>query len=240
MWAIISIAGHAVFLTYVSFEAGRLPVATVSESLSTFVLLTAAMYWLLERGMIKQLSPDRSMGTFILPLLALLLAIANFTYIENEPIVPVLQDVTFEIHVLALLFSYGAFALSFIASLLHVLMAREIKKRTLSLFYSRLPSLAFFDRISNRAIDVGLLLATIGFIVGFYYAFQVWQSFMLADPKFLAALLPWGIYLLHFLGRKLSGWGGQRTASISLLGFAFIMFSFIVISFLFTSLHHFI
>ncbi|MFQ5628130.1 MAG: cytochrome c biogenesis protein CcsA [bacterium] len=237
---VATLVAHAAFLIFQFINLKRIPVATVSEALGTFVWLTALIYWLLERGMfIKQIA-DRSMGTFILPGLWILFTISNVTYKINEPVADVLQDVRFEIHVLAMLLSYGAFAISFIASLLYTFLAREIKKRDLRLFYSRLPSLAFFDKISNAAVDIGLLFATLGSVLGFYSAFKVWDSFFLSDPKFLVTLLSWLIYCVHFTGRKLVGWSGQLVASISLVGFSTILFSFVIISLLFTSLHRFI
>lgn len=237
---VVTLSLHAAFLVFLLIDLHRIPVATLSEALSTFVWLTALIYWTLEKGLLTQLKADRSMGTFILPVLWLLLTTSNLTYQADEPIAEVLKDVRFEIHVLAMLLSYGAFTISFIASLLHIFLAREIKKRDLRLFYSRLPSLAFFDNISNRAVDIGLFFATIGFVLGFYSAAKVWDSFLLADPKFLVALLSWVIYFVHFFGRKFIGWRGRLVANLSILGFSVILFSFIIISLLFSSLHRFI
>jgi len=237
---IVLLMAHAAYLLLQFIAQQRVLVATVSEALSTFVWLTALIYWLLERGIITKQTADRSMGAFILPVLWILFTISNVTYKANEPVANVLQDVRFEIHVMAMLLSYGAFAISFIASLLHTFLAREIKKRDLRLFYSRLPSLAFFDKISNAAVDIGLLFATLGFVLGFYSALKVWDSFLLSDPKFLVTLVSWLVYCVHFAGRKFVGWSGQLVASISLIGFGLILFSFIIISLLFTSLHRFI
>ena len=237
---VLALGLHAAFFVYLVLGLRRIPVATLSEALSTFVWLTALIYWLLEKGLVTQLKADRSMGTFILPILWLLFTVANLTFQADEPIAEVLKDVRFEMHVFAMLLSYGAFTISFIASLLHILLAREIKKRDLRLFYSRLPSLAFFDNISNRAVDIGLFFATIGFALGFYSAAKVWDSFLLADPKFLVTVFSWAIYFVHFFGRRFIGWSGRLVANLSILGYSVILFSFIIISLLFSSLHRFI
>lgn len=237
---IAAIGTHLLLLLVSVYHLHRLPVATVSEALSTFVWMTALIYWLLERAMVMRRVADRSMGTLILPVLLCLLLISILTYRPDEQVAGVLKDVRFEFHVLTLLVAYGAFAISFIASLLHTLLDREIRKRTVRVFYSRLPSLAFFEKISNTAIDIGLVFATVGYATGFYSAMQVWNSFLLSDPKFISALLPWFVYCIHFLGRRFVGWSGQFAATLSLVGFTLILFSFIVISLLFTRLHRFV
>lgn len=229
-----TLIAQSVFIIYFAFKFGRLPIATVNETFGTFVFLTAAIYWVLEKRL-----GEFSMGVLILPIFLILLAIGNLTFRGDEPIAEVLKDVKFGAHVLAMLLAYGAFAISFIASLLHKLLTREIQKHELGMFYSRLPSLPFFERISNAAIDIGMIFATIGLGLGVYFASQVWQGYLLSDPKFTAAFLTWLIYGIHAIGRRVSGFSGQRAATISLIGFSWLLFSYVIISMLFTKVHHF-
>jgi ABC-type uncharacterized transport system permease subunit len=232
---VTALIGHLAFIIYFIVHLGRVPVATVSETLGTFVWLTACIYWILEKRL-----KNHSMSAFILTILAVILAVGNATFSEKDRIAEILQDIKFELHVLTLLVAYGAFAISFIASLLHTFLNREIQKRRFRVFYSRLPSLPFFERISNAAIDIGLVFATIGMAIGLRYALDIWEGFFFSsDPKFIAAFVTWLIYCAHFLGRRFAGWGVQRTATVSIIGFSWLLFSFLVISMLFTSLHDF-
>ncbi len=223
-----------VFILYFAFKFGRLPIATVNETFGTFVFLTASIYRVLEKRL-----GEFSMGVLILPIFLVLLAIGNLTFRGNEPMAEVLKDVKFGAHVLSMLLAYGAFAISFIASLLHKLLTREIQKHELGVFYSRLPSLPFFERISNAAIDIGMIFATVGLGLGIYFASQVWQGYLFSDPKFTAAFLTWLIYGIHAIGRRVSRFNGHRAATISLIGFSWLLFSYVIISMLFTKVHHF-
>ncbi|KAA3609335.1 MAG: hypothetical protein DWQ05_22860 [Calditrichaeota bacterium] len=225
---------HLVFFIYFLSTEGRLYIANVSEAMNSFVLFTALIYWLLEKRL-----REPSMGAFILPILLVLLAISNFLFVANPKIAEVLHDFKFEIHVLCMLLSYGAFTLSFIASLLQYHLERELKKLTMGVFYTRLPSLTFFERISNAAVDSGLVFAIIGLGLGIYGANLVWDNLMTSDAKFSSVLIIIAIYGFHFISRRLLGWQGDRAALISIIGFIWILFSFLVISLVFTTQHQF-
>ncbi len=225
---------HFFFLLMLGVQFGRLPVATISESISLFVWLTAVVYFILERRL-----RERFMGGFILPILLILLLYANFMFRFPEKINKILYDVEFEIHVLFMLFAYGAFIISFIASFLHTLLSRELQKRHMGLFYRRLPSLAFFESISNFAVDIGLLFMTVGLALGMRNAMKVWDPARLVDPKILGTFLTYVIYLLHFVSRRFYGWRGQRAAAVSIVGFGWLIFSFLFLAVLFPSIHQF-
>ncbi len=225
---------HLFYLLYLSFFNQRLPVATVSESTSTLVWLTAMIYLILENRL-----KERSMGGFILAVLLVVLFYSNLTFQYNEKISPILEDVEFEIHVMVMLFAYGGFIISFIASLMHTLLSRELQKRDLGLFFRRLPSLAFFEEINNVAVNIGLLFMTLGLILGVKNALLVWDPKRLIDPKILATFLTWLIYVFHYVVRRFWGWRGQRAASVSMVGFGWLIFSFMFISMLFQSVHRF-
>lgn len=224
---------HLSFLAFSTLTMKRIPIANIGEVMGTLVWLTACIYFVLEIRL-----KNFSMGAFILSILSVLMLIGNLTFRKVDSIAEVLQDVRFETHVLALLIAYGSFSISFIASLLHTLLDREIQKRRFSVFYSRLPSLPFFQRISNSAIDIGLVFATIGISIGIYQALVVWEEFFLKDPKIIAAIVTWLIYCVHFFGRRFTNWGAQRTATLSLIGFSSLMISFLIIS-TFASMHNF-
>ncbi len=230
----VALVLHLGYLVYLGIFNQRLPVATVSESTSTLVWLTAVIYLILENRL-----KERSMGGFILSVLLIVLFYSNMTFQYNEEISPILEDVEFEIHVMVMLFAYGGFIVSFIASLMHTMLSRELQKRHLGLFFRRLPSLAFFEEINNVAVNIGLIFMTIGLILGIKNALSVWDPNRLIDPKILATFLTWAIYFFHFMGRRFLGWRGQRAASVSMIGFGWLIFSFMFISMLFQSVHRF-
>jgi HemX protein len=212
----------------------HLPIINLSQALSTFVWLTGITYLTLEYRL-----KNSTMGIFIIPIFLLLLIVSNLAFPKDEVIPDVLRGIKFEIHVISMLLAYGSFTLSFISSLLILLFRREIRKKNLGPFYSRVPSLPFFDKISNAAVDIGLIFSTIGILLGIYYAINVWENFLFGDLKFSAAFITWIIYVFHFGGRKLAGWQASRSSTISIVGFGWLLFSFVIISLFFTRLHQF-
>ncbi len=227
--------GHIFHLCTTTAQLGRIPIATLSETIGTFVAMTAAIYWVQERRL-----RNYSMSVFILPVLIVMLVISALTVRPTGPIPAILHDVKFEIHVLAMLISYGAFTVSFIVSMLFLLLSREIQQRRLGLFYRRLPSLPFFEQISNASVTLGLAFATVGLGLGTYFALQVWRVSFFSDPKIIIAFVNYLIYLLHLLGREFAGWHGRRTAVISVVGFCWLLFSFVIASMLFGGEHNFL
>jgi ABC-type transport system involved in cytochrome c biogenesis permease subunit len=226
---------HFFYLIYLAIFTGHLPVTDVFEAITTCVWLFGAVYLSLEWRL-----KERSLGPFILPIIITLQAISNLFLDFHHELPAILQNVVFEIHVLMILLSYSAFAISFIASLLYLLLSRDIERKSLGIFYRRLPSLAFFDSLSNFAVNIGLIFLSAGVALGIYTGIKVSEPFFSSwDPKFIAVGLTWLIYVFHLLSRRAGGWRGKRVAMVSLFGFGWVMFSFLAVSLVFSKVHQF-
>ena len=66
----------------------------------------------------------------------------------------------------------------------------------------------------------------------FVWASRTWKGPWEFDPKILASLLTWLIYLVLFSTRVSGGWRGRRAAYIAIFGFAAIMVTFLGVSLL--------
>ncbi len=229
-----AVVAHFLHLVHLSFFLRRLPVTDVFEAITLCVWFFAATYVSLEWRV-----PEKALGVFILPVIISLQALSAL-FLDYERILPpILEDTIFEIHVFIMLLAYSAFAISFIASMLYLLLSRELQGKQLGLFYRRLPSLELFDTLSNRAVNIGLCILTAGLLLASYTGFRLGDQFSFLDPKVLAVVVTWLIYLLHILFRKASGWRGRRAALLSLIGFSWSMFSFLIVSQLFSRVHQF-
>ena len=234
LWLTISVVIHSIFLLCIIFDISRLPIATVSESIQTFVWITATLYLFLEKRL-----KEYSQGALILSLLVIMLFISNISFNLSSTINPILYDVKFESHVFFMLLANSGFMLAFIAGILYLLLSNEIKKKELGIFFRRLPSLVYFEKISNYAINIGLIFLTIGFALGFYSATQVWSESMLTEPKILSVVVTLMIYFTHYIGRLFGKIRGQRAAMISTIGFISILISFLIVSQIIPSEHQF-
>lgn len=233
--AAVAMALHLGYLIHLGLVIGRVPVTSVFETLTACAWFFGVAYLGLEWRL-----HETSLGLFILPIIIVLHTLSSFFLDLNRALPPILMhELVFEIHVVILLFSYSAFAISFIASLLYLLLSREIQRKSTGLFYRRLPSLAFFDVLSNRGVNIGLLFLTLGVLLGIYEGSKIAEEFFKWDAKFFAVALTWLIYFFHLLGRFKLGWQGRRAALISLLGFGSVLFSFLIVSLAFSEVHHF-
>jgi len=233
-WLLLSVFLHSSYLIVLGFRLGHLPVGNVYQVLTTCAWLFLLVYAFLEISL-----HEKTMGVFFLPIMFGLHLISSLLIDFDQPLDPLLYDVIFEIHVMLMISAYAGFAISFIASLMYILLSREMKSKRLGIFFERLPSLEFFERLSNQGVNVGLVLVSFGFGLGFYMGLRVWEGGWPFDPKLLAVLVSWGIYLVHYISRKTSGWQGHRAAVVSIIGFNWLLFSFIIVNIFFSTFHNF-
>jgi ABC-type uncharacterized transport system permease subunit len=188
------------------------------------------------------------MGVFIIPVLVGLQAIpAAWPGIETRD--PILDSPWFWVHVSSLLFAYASLALAAVLGLTYIVQFKEIKKKHLGYFYTRLPSLQTIDVMNARAITIGWLFLTIGLVSGAVWAAQARAAVpddpnlqamsSLIDPKVLFAVVAWAVYSFAVLARSTMGWTGRRTARLSVFGFVIVLLNFLPISYFVTTSHTF-
>jgi len=233
---------HTFVIGMQTMEVRHVPFANPSRAVSTFVWLLTLSYLYLELT-----TDERSMGVFILPVVVALQAIPAI-YPGTEYVDPVLDSPWFWVHVSSLLFAYASFALAGMLGVTYMLQFKEIKKKHLGYFYTRLPSLQILDVMNSRAVTVGWLFLTIGVIVGVVWTAQArslspgspnLQAMSLDDPKIFVAILTWAVYSFAVFARRTLGWTGRRAARLSALGFTFVMLNLLAINYFVTTSHTF-
>ena len=233
---------HTFVIGMQTMEVWNAAFASASRSASTFVWLLALSYLYTELT-----TEERAMGVFILPIVVILQAVSTMAPASSQPN-PLLNSPWFWVHMLSLLFAYASFALAGVLGLTYVLQFKEIKKKNLGFFYTRLPSLQVLDVMNARAVTVGWLLLTVGVVVGVIWAQQAQaaapgdpmvQAFSITDPKILITVLTWVMYAFAVAARSMMGWTGRRAAWLSAVGFIVIMLSFLPINYFLTTSHSF-
>ena len=239
---IFAALAHTFVIGMQTMEVRHVPFANPSRAVSTFVWLLALSYLYLEST-----TDERAMGVFIMPILTGLQTIPVLSP-GIERMDPVLDSPWFWVHVSSLLFAYASFALAGVLGLTYVVQFKEIKKKHLGYFYTRLPSLQTLDVMNSRAVTVGWLFLTVGVAVGAIWTAQArvlapndpnLQAMSLNDPKVLIAVITWGVYSFAVLARQTMGWTGRRAAWLSALGFAIVLLNFLPINYFVTTSHTF-
>ena len=239
---LVAALAHTFVIGMQTMEVRFNPVASPSRAVSTFVWLLTLSYLYLELT-----TDERAMGVFILPVIVALQVIpVVFPGMANSD--PVLNSGWFWVHVSSLLFAYASFALAGALGLTYMLQFKEIKKKHLGYFYTRLPSLQILDVMNWRAVTVGWLFLTVGVVVGVVWTAQAraispndpnLQAMSLDDPKILGAIVTWAVYSFAMFARTTLGWTGRRAAWLSALGFAIILLNFLPVNYFVTTSHTF-
>jgi ABC-type transport system involved in cytochrome c biogenesis permease subunit len=239
---LLGVLAHTFVIGMQTMEVRHVPFSNTSTAVSSFVWLLALSYLYLEVT-----TDERAMGVFIAPILVGLQAIPVL-YPGVDYRDPVLDSPWFWVHVTSLLFAYATFALAAMLGLTYVLQFKEIKKKHLGYFYTRLPSLHVLDAMNSRAVAVGWSFLTIGVVVGIVWAAQALalspnnsnlQAMSLQDPKVFIAVLTWAVYSFAMFARKTLGWTGRRAAWLSALGFVIVLLNLLPVSYFVTTSHTF-
>ncbi|HEV7473909.1 MAG TPA: cytochrome c biogenesis protein CcsA [Pyrinomonadaceae bacterium] len=204
---------------------GHYPLFYLRETLSFLAWTLIASY-----GLVLYRYRARPLGTVTLPLVSVLIFVAVVT----RSATPDLSEAStlsaswlFPVHTTLLFFAYAAFFVVFLASVMYLLQERELKLKTFSAFFHRLPSLTTVNEIATSSAAIGLTLLTVGMATGMVWSSsrdgRLWHN----DPKEIFAALTWLLYLALILYRSTSSWRGRKAAWMGVAGFALVLLTFL-------------
>jgi len=209
------------------------PVASFHESSSFLAWAVVGVYFFfVYRG-----PKVYTMGTFLLPLVLLLMIASAISPSEITPLPPVLQSLWLPIHAIISLFSYAFFLTAAVAGFMYLLQERQVKHKQLGGIFKRLPPLESLDRINELSLKYGFPLLTLGIITGALWAEKAWGTYWNWDPKETWSLILWLVYAALLHERLIVGWRGRRAAMMALLGFFVWIISFFVVNLFLPGLH---
>jgi ABC-type transport system involved in cytochrome c biogenesis permease subunit len=225
---------HTTILIILGLGLGHVPLAGAFQALTTFMWFFA----ILNKLLIHE-GREYTLGFFQTAVLFIIQSIAMIFINVYTPLPAILQNIFFEIHVLLNLIGYASFSSAFLAGMMYLLLYHEIRGSHLGYFYDRLPSLAYLEKLNYRALLIGFIFNTAGIIVGVITGKTAWGIYWTWDPKLIAVAIAWLIYALAVLGRYSFHWKGNRLAYLSIIGFAWILFSMLIINNYFSKIHSF-
>lgn len=222
----LGLLAHAGALAAEAARMHRLPVTDVRSALSFYAfLVTLAFFFVYLRYRIV------SLGLFMLPLV-FLLTLISVLHPGGSFDSSAFRGGWLLVHISSIFLGYTALFLTFVAALMYLIQEHELKSKQPRGFYYRLPSLEVCDEIHYRSLLLGLPLLSLGILTGFVWASRTWKGPWELDPKILASLVTWLIYLVLFSTRVSGGWRGRRAAYIAIFGFGAILVTFMGISLL--------
>lgn len=210
---------HTLALISRSIGANRLPLSNQYEFATSFAWAIALFYVISERKL-----KFRALGTFVVPIIFLIIGYAAMQNKDVRPLMPALQSYWLLIHVIIAIFSYGAFAISAGISIMYLSKDKFANDEFVK---KHIPSSDKLDVLSYRFVAIGFLLLTLVIITGAIWAEFAWGRYWNWDPKETWALITWIIYAIYLHLRVSRGWRGKRTAIFSIIGFACVLFTYV-------------
>ncbi|MFB3042016.1 MAG: cytochrome c biogenesis protein CcsA, partial [Candidatus Poribacteria bacterium] len=116
----------------------------------------------------------------------------------------------------------------------------KIREKNHTLVYNLLPSLGQSDELAHKCILVGVVLLTIGMIMGgLWTKYDSRVTLRWNDWKVLLSIVTWFIYVSQLVIRQILGWRGRKTAYSAIIGLAAVLFTYIGVNLFLPSIHAF-
>lgn len=220
---------HTLALVARTIGSGRVPLTNQYEFATSFAWGIALCFIFFEKKY-----DFRAMGTFVTPLIFIIIGYAAMQNKGVRPLMPALQSNWLTIHVATAVISYGAFGVACGVSGMYLLREKFSKDE---FFIKHIPSLEKLDIISYRTISLGYLFLTIVMVTGAIWAERAWGRYWAWDPKETWSFITWVIYSIYLHARIAKGWKGRRAALFSVIGFICVLFTYIGVNTLLPSIH---
>jgi cytochrome c-type biogenesis protein CcsB len=180
-------------------------------------------------------NPSVLAGTALLAGLMIWVTQMNLLDPEITPLQPVLKSYWLMIHVAIITGSYGFLGLSAILGLFNLILYIFRTKKNVQLVNNHIGEITY---ISEMTMTVGLFMLTIGTFLGGIWANESWGRYWGWDPKETWALVSVLVYAVILHLRYIPGLSGKFLFnSVSLWGYAAILFTFFGVNFYLVGLH---
>ncbi|OCG74587.1 c-type cytochrome biogenesis protein CcsB [Microbacterium sediminis] len=219
--------------------AQRVPWSNMWEFAMTGTLLITAVYLgvLFWRDL-------RFLGTFMTALVVVLLGASTTFYVEIVPLMDPLKSIWLVIHVFVASLGTAFLALAFALSVLQLMQARRERKAIDSAEHATkrsmlrtLPSSEALEGLAYRFAIIGFIFWTFTLIAGAIWAQDAWGRYWGFDVKEVWTFIIWVLYAGYIHARATRGWRGTRSAWLSIVGFAAVLFNFTIVNTFFDGLH---
>lgn len=225
----VGFALHTVSIAARGINAGRLPFTNQYEFATCFAW-GITLCFLLFAGKFH----FQALGTFVVPLVFLVLGYASMQSREIHALMPALQSRWLGFHVSMAIISYGSFGVAFAVAMVLV-FGNRLKAGGLT--DRHLPDEDTLDLIIYRAVALGFLFLSLCIVTGAIWAQKAWGSYWSWDPKETWSLITWIIYAIFLHLRLNRGWRGRKAAVFAIVGFLCVIFTYVGVNTLLAGLH---
>ena len=231
---------HTVGVVLRGIAASRVPWANMYEFSITGALFVVLVY--LTALTIKDV---RFIATFVTGFVILILGAATSAfYVEVKSLMPALQSYWLVIHVVVAVLATAFFNIAAALSAAYLLKtsnwvnaSKNKSIATVKRVFTLFPAAENLERLAYRFNIIGFILWSFTLIAGAIWAERAWHRYWGWDTKEVWTFIIWVIYAGYLHANATRGWTGKRSAWLSLVGFAAIIFNFTVVNLFFKGLH---
>jgi HemX protein len=214
-------------LGLVAFTAvyAELPLVGLAPSLCTLAFLIAVFLFTATVA-----TDSRPVGLVLVPLVAVLLAVALVLGIAPTGQPMAFSGIWFYLHVLLAFVGYAGLAIAFAAGLLYLLQFRELKDKRLGRIFRFFPSLPVLDRLGRHGLLVGFPALTLSLMLGWAWTVRFQRTLAAGDPQVIWGVVTWLVFAAVIATRKVSGPSTEWRAALgSVIGFVVVVVSYLVL-----------
>jgi ABC-type uncharacterized transport system permease subunit len=193
-------------------------------SLSLFAWLLAATYLGLEA-----IHRRRAVGPFVLPIVLGVFLLAHFSEARPVKAAPA-QGPLFAFHVTLNILAYSAFAISFVLSIIFLVLNRRLRSRKLGVVGWRFPPLDVLERMARSSVVIGCISLAAGMAAGLVWAHRLEGRYWDGDPKVIVTVLIFVFYVGYTLLSRTAAWRGARASALCIFTFMFVIFSYSIVN----------
>ncbi len=195
--------------------------------------ITLSYFWLFSKRY-----PVAESNLFVLPFLIFFFLVSFFLPSNLEmSLKKYFKSFWLPFHITFSLLSDGFLLVAGIYSFIYFMEEREIKRKRLGFFFSKMPSLSVLDSIIEKYLYLGFLFYTIGIITGLMWNKTEVGVFWNWSFKEVISFIFWGLYAVILHQRILIGWKGRKTALMTLILCGLWFFQFFVLNFTLSGFH---
>jgi ABC-type transport system involved in cytochrome c biogenesis permease subunit len=216
-------------------QQGHFPMTHWMDSAAFFAWAITLIYLIIFR-----LTHLRALGSFVMPV-AFIAILISYSFPRNVSAPSELLKNYWVIpHVTLIILSFAAFIAAFGFALMYLMAEKKIRDKTHPLLHNLLPSLGISDELGYLCIIFGVILLTIGVVVGSLLTQYIGElPWKWLDPKFISTLVTWLIYVTQIGIRQFWGWRGKKAAYASIIGFIAVLCTYVGVDIFLESIHEF-
>jgi HemX protein len=215
------------FLVMYIIEWKRFPVLTLFEGIFFYAWL------LITLSIVLHLFYKVSHAVFFLNVIGFIfMTIHTFApvQIEQSPIGEALISELLFIHITFAILSYAAFAMSFVFSILYLLVYKVLKKKKWSKQFGRLPSLHQTDIGMKAALYTGIPFLFVSLVLGMQWAIVALDAWSIFDIKIMGSFFLLAIYGSVLFLKRSGKLTGNDFAWANVFAFLFVIINFFLAS----------